>query len=356
MNNSIKIFSIAIVAIALIGAGVLLAKEGKQKPNEETVAIRMLDSSDTINNWDIAKKLTGRDILKEEGVKLELITSVQSTGGTQSLQALLANNIDYGSSFWPAWINIIAAGGDIKAVLTGGVTTKDNPGVGLVVLENSSIYTAKDLIGKKISINVLGAERDYVIRQYLKENEVSVDQVQFIVVPWAQQEQVLRSGQVDAAGSFQDDYFAIANEKGGLKEIPGTRNYDIKGNNLGSGQGFRKDFIKKNPETVRRFIITFEKPQRFVWEEFQKDPERVKKAYAEVLTEKGGNPKRAKYYKGPRWSPEYPFATDKDIQYWLDIFESEGKFKPGKIKPSDVYTHEFNPFYKEYMEQNGAKK
>ncbi|MCZ7382530.1 MAG: ABC transporter substrate-binding protein [Candidatus Methanoperedens sp.] len=353
MSRNIKLWLIALIVVAFVGAGFFFTKA--EKPKEETVAIRILDSPDTVNNWEIAKKLTGRDFLAEEGVKLELITSVQSTGGTQSLQALLANNIDYGSSFWPAWINIIAAGGQIKAVLTGGVTNKDNPGVGLVVLENSTIYTAKDLIGKKISINVLGAERDYVIRQYLKQNGLSIDQVQLIVVPWSQQEQVLRSGQVDVAGSFQDDYFAIANERGGLREIPGTSNYAIKGTNLGSGQGFRKDFIKEHPETVKRFITVYEKSQRFVWEEFKKDPEHVKKAYAEVLTEKNGNPKRAKYYKGPRWSPEYPFATDRDIQYWLDIFESEGKLKPGQIKPSDVYTHEFNPFYKEYIEKKGVK-
>ncbi|HEY9246786.1 MAG TPA: ABC transporter substrate-binding protein [Candidatus Methanoperedens sp.] len=344
MNNNIKIFSIAIVVIALIGAGVLLAKEEKQKPDEETVAIRMLDSSDTINNWEIAKKLTGKDILAEEGVKLELITSVQSTGGTQSLQALLANNIDFAGSAWPAWINIIASGGKIKAVLSSSVVTRDKPGNGIVVLESSNIYTAKDLIGKKISVNVLGAEYDYLTRQYLKQNGLSIDQVQLMVVPWAQQEQVLRSGQVDASASFNDLYFGIASEKGGLRQLPGSRSYDLKGNNIILGHGFREDFIKEHPETIKRFIIAYEKSQRTVWDEFQKDPERVKKAVAEVYTEKGGNPKLAGYYK-PTWSSDYPFATDRDVLYWLDIFESEGKLKPGQIKPEDVYIHEFNPFY-----------
>lgn len=342
MKNKIILISVAVIAITILGAVLLIISKEKQK--KELVTIRVLDSS-APSQWEISKKLTGRDVLAEEGVKLERISGVQSTGGTQTLQALLADNIDYGTSYWPAWINIIAAGGKIKAVVTGGVTTKDTASNGFVVLENSDIHTARDLVGKKIAVNVLGAEADYVVRQYLKKNGLSIEQVQLIVVPWAQQEQVLRSGQVDVSASFSHGYFGAASERGGLRELPGTRGYDIKGNNLGSGQGFREDFISKHPAAVRSFVTAYEKTQRLIWDEFKKDPERVKKAYADIATEKGGNPKLAAYYR-PGWSPDYPFATDRDIQYWLDIFEAEGKLKPGQIKPSDVYTHEYNPYFK----------
>ena len=47
---NIKLLSIAIVVLAIAGAGFFLTQE--QKP-EETVVIRILDSSDTINNWEI---------------------------------------------------------------------------------------------------------------------------------------------------------------------------------------------------------------------------------------------------------------------------------------------------------------
>lgn len=342
MKNNKIIILIAVIAVTIIGAGLVFANKKTQK--KELVTIRLLDST-APSQWDIAKKLTGRDILAEEGVKLERISGVQSTGGTQTLQALLADNIDYGTSHWPAWINIIAAGGKIKAVVTGGVTTKETVSNGFVVLENSDIHSAKDLVGKRIAVNVLGAEADYVVRQYLKQNGLSIDQVQLIVVPWAQQELMLRSGQVDVSASFSYGYFGLASERGGLRELPGTRGYDIKGNNVASGQGFREDFIKKHPEAVRNFITAYEKTQRLVREEFVKDPERVRKAYADIAAEKGGNPKLAAYYR-PGWSPDYPFATDKDIQYWLDVIEAEGKLKPGQLKPSDIYTHEYNSFFK----------
>lgn len=342
MKNNKIIIALAITVSIAIGAGLVYAT--KKTEQQKLVTIRVLESS-APTQWDIAKKLTGRDILEEQGVKLEKISGVQSTGGTQTLQALLADNIDYGGSHWPAWINIIAAGGKIKAVVTGAVTTKETVSNGFVVLENSDIYSAKDLVGKRIAVNVLGAENDYVVRQYLKQNGLSIDQVQLIVVPWAQQEQMLRSGQVDVSASFSYGYFGLAGERGGLRELPGTRGYDIKGNNVASGQGFREDFIKKHPETVRNFITAHEKTQRLVREEFIKDPERVRKAYADIAAEKGGNPKLSAYYR-PGWSPDYQFATDKDIQFWLDVIEAEGKLKPGQIKPSDIYTHEYNSFYR----------
>lgn len=340
-----RAFGIAVligIAVVVTGGGLFLVKKaGKER---DTTTIRVLEST-APSQWEIVKKLTGRDILAEEGVKLERIHGVQSTGGTQTLQALLANNIDYGSSHWPAWINIIAAGGKIKAVVTGGPTTKESPSNGFVVLENSDIRTARDLVGKKIAVNVLGAEADYAVRQYLKQNGVPFEKVQFIVAPWAQQEQVLRSGQADMSASFSYGYFGLASERGGLREIPGTRAYELKGNHVASGSGFREEFIKKHPETVRRYITAHEKAQRLVYEEFQKDQQRVRQAYVEIATEKGANPKLVEYYR-PSWHPEYPFATDKDIRYWLDFFEAEGKLKPGQVTPADVYTHEYNPFYK----------
>lgn len=340
-SSTLRVTALCVLFTALCGAGWMLV--GRVNKAHSQVVIRVLDSS-APSSWEIAQQLTGRDLLLEEGVRLKQIPGIQSTGGTQTLQALLANNIDYGTSYWPAWINIIAAGGKIKAVATGGVTTRDTPSNGFVVLEESPIRTPADLVGKRIAVNVLGAENDYLVRQFLRQNGLSIGQVELVVVPWAQQEQVLKSGQVDVAASFSYAYFGPAHERGGLRELPGTRGFDIKGCNTGSGQGFREEFIKKHPDTVRSFVTAFEKTNRLIWEEFRKDPGRVKKAYVEIATRKGGNPKLAEYYR-PAWSPEYPFATDRDLQYWLDIFAAEGKIKTGQIKPSDVYTHEFNPFF-----------
>jgi ABC-type nitrate/sulfonate/bicarbonate transport system substrate-binding protein len=347
MNSKLTVVVIAVVVAAIAGAGWFLSRSSQPKTE---VAIRVFESTSP-NHWDLVKKLTGRDILAEEKVKLELVPSVAGgTGGTVALQALLAKNVDTAGSAWPAWVNIIASGGKIKALLGTTVSTKDNKSgkSGLLVLEDSSIKTIKDLSGKRIAVNVLGAEADYVIRQYLKKNGLSISQVELVTVPSENQEQMLRSKQVDAVAwtSNGGSYFDMTVERGGVREVPGTRNYETKGETVLFGIGFRNDFIEKHPDTVKKYIRAYDAARRIVYAEFQKDPERVRKAYADISVEKGSNPKMAKYYQATSWTPDFPFIADKDLQWWIDRFIEDGQLKPGQVKPSDIYTNEFNPLYK----------
>ena len=344
INNGLRIFIIAIITGFIALAVWLFAKDSM--PKSDDVTIRVLEST-APTQWELVKKITGRDILNEEGVKLQFINSFSSSGGTVSLQAILANNIETARSAWPAWINIIAHGGKLKALLSASVSTKENSvnKTGLLVLEGSNIRTIKDLPGKRIAVNVLGAEADYVIRQYLKKNGLSISQVELVVVPGPQQEQMLRTKQVDAV-SFSEMYADMAFENGGLREIPGTTNFETKGEVVSSAIGFRSDFIEKHPDVVRRYIRAYDITRRILYDEFQKNPDRIRKAYADISVEKGSNPRLAKYYRPTFLTPGVPFIGDKDIQWWIDRFVEDGLLKPGQIKPSDIYTNEFNPLYK----------
>ncbi len=347
MKNIGKRLSVVLIALAIAAVGLFTLNKSQSKA--ESIPIRVLEST-APTQWELVKKLTGRDILDEENVTLEPVQSVQSGGGTVSLQALLANNVDTAGSAWPAWINIIAHGGKIKALLGTIVSTKENKSgtSGLLVLEESSIRTIKDLVGKRIAVNVLGAEADYVIRQYLKNNGVSISQVELVVVPSENQEQMLRSKQVDAVAwtTSGGPYFDMTVEKGGVREIPGTRNFDTKGETVLYGIGFRNDFIDKHPDVVRKYIRAYDTSRRILYTEFHKNPDRVRKAYEEIATKKGSNPRMARYYEASSWTPKFPFIADKDLQWWIDRFTENGLLKPGQIKPTDIYTNEFNPLYK----------
>ncbi|MFZ3058801.1 MAG: ABC transporter substrate-binding protein [Candidatus Methanoperedens sp.] len=346
MNNNLKILLIAVIAIAIIGSGLLFTNEEKTK--EESVLIRESVST-TPNNFEIVKKLTGRDIPEEEGVRIEQITVQGGEGGTVTMQALLTDNIDTSGGSISIWVNAISKGAKVKLLLSGSVTEQPQYS-GLLVLENSSINTIKDLVGKRIAVNVLGAEAEFIIKTFLKQNGISINQVELVVIPANNQEQILRSKQVDAvAGTTSGGtWFDRAVENGGVRRLPGTSSFEARGNQslFTTSQGFREEFIEKHPDTVRRYLRAYDGARRIVWEEFNKDPERVRKAYADISEEKGGNPKLAKYYRGTRWSPENQFITDNDIQFWIDNFVESGILKPGQVKPSDVYTNEYNPQYK----------
>ena len=70
----------------------------------------------------------------------------------------------------------------------------------------------------------------------------------------------------------------------------------------------------------------------------------MRDVYAQIAQEKGGNPKLGKYYLPV--SPYKAVIKDGDIQFWIDALVSSGKLKSGEIKPSDIYTNEFNPLVK----------
>jgi ABC-type nitrate/sulfonate/bicarbonate transport system substrate-binding protein len=345
MNNKANIVIAALIALS-IGGGIWFGmKTSRQKT--ETVVIRELQTT-APTQWELIKKLTGSDILAEEDIRVETVSSIQN-GGTVSLMALMANNIDTGGSMYPAWVNIIARGGKIKALLGTSVSTIENEGNtgGLMVLEESNIHSIRDLPGKRVAVNVLGAEEDYVLQYLMKKNGLSISQVELVVVPPDKQDQMLRSRQVDAAlQSTAGIYFHMIVDKGGVRVIPGTSNFEVKGECVRSAIGFRTDFIEKHPEVVRKYIRAYDRSRRIIYDEFNINPERVRKAYADISVEKGSNPKLAKYFYGGSWTPDFPFIVDKDLQWWIDRLVEDGILKPGQIKPSDIYTNEFNPLYR----------
>jgi ABC-type nitrate/sulfonate/bicarbonate transport system substrate-binding protein len=131
---------------------------------------------------------------------------------------------------------------------------------------------------------------------------------------------------------------------GGVREIPNTRQYDVRGTFVILGSGFREDFIQQHPQVVIHFVNAIERSRHAVWDAWNKNPQAVRKAYADITASKGGNPTLAQYYR-INYVPEHQYANDADIQWWIDILVNEGKLTPGQIKPSDVYTYKYNQYY-----------
>jgi ABC-type nitrate/sulfonate/bicarbonate transport system substrate-binding protein len=344
--KNVKFIAAALILLIAAGLGLLFSK-GTRQP-EKNVSIRVTDSS-APNSYELVKRLTGRDILKEEGVRITPITIQGGGGGTVTMQALLANNIDVAGGSISIWVNAISKGAKVKLLLPGSVTEQAEHS-GLLVLDESNIRTIKDLVGKKIAVNVLGAEADFIIRTFLKQNGLTINQVELVVVPAENQEQVLRSHQVDAIAwtTSGGNQFDRTVDRGGVRRIPGTSSFETRGglSLLTTSEGFRETFIREHPDAVRRYLKAVDSARRIVWSEYQKDPDRVRKAYAEISEAKGANSALAKYYRVPRWTPDNQFISDRDIQFWIEKFTEDGNLKPGQIKPSDIYTNEFNPLYK----------
>lgn len=131
-----------------------------------------------------------------------ILTCVSGIIG-DDIMAIASGSIDVGHSAWVAIINAKARGSEITAFAAPMGNSPEswfegNPFLSKwIVLENSSIRSAKDLAGKKIAVNIMGAHVDYITREYLTRNGISMDQVQLVPIGITNHEQVLKQEQVD---------------------------------------------------------------------------------------------------------------------------------------------------------------
>ncbi len=167
---------------------------------------------------------TGQVIYPELAADLGYFNDVElnwigdTTSGPQSIQNAATGQTEFGGAFNGAVVKLASAGSPITSVIGYYGSDKESFN-GYYVLDDSPIKSAKDLIGKKVGMNTLGAHHEFVVREWLaREGGLTPDeikQVELIVVPPVNTEQALRQGQIDVAtlGSvFRDS----ALERGGF--------------------------------------------------------------------------------------------------------------------------------------------
>jgi ABC-type nitrate/sulfonate/bicarbonate transport system substrate-binding protein len=260
--------------------------------------------------------------------------------GPQDIQTVVTGDTDIGGAFYGAIIKLINAKAPIKSVV-GYYGSDANTYAGYYVKEDSPINTARDLIGKKVSVNTLGAHLEFVLREYLSRNGVSTaeaKQVTLVAVPPVTGEQALRQGQVDVStlsGVLRDK----ALERGGIRRL--FADTDLFGNFTGGAYVLRDKFIKENPETSRRLVEGISRA--IEWAQTT-PPEEVRARFEKIIAERKRNEDASsiKYWKSTGVATRAGLITDQEVQIWIDWLVKDGLLKPGQFKPSDTYTNAFN--------------
>ncbi|MHB8066133.1 MAG: ABC transporter substrate-binding protein [Ruminiclostridium sp.] len=335
MAQKIKIFPMALVIIMLVvgvfGCG---ASEEVTKAKEDVPIRYIINNLGSVSTIEIAME---KGFFKEDGVKLETVGV--AGGGALSIQAVLSGDADLSAAPFPTEINAVKNGSKLKIIYGGASSSEKNPGTNWITLKDSGINSAKDLVGKTIAMGALGAIWEYGTREYLKQSGLSSDQVTIVVVPPTQHEQVLKGKQADVV--VTDSPVADNILADGKARIL-TTTYSILGiDGAAGGYEMRQDFTEKNPELVKKLVTALVKADQWI----EANPEDARTIVAKVLKERDQNPDLAKYWK-PSHLNNYGQLSDKNANFWIDWFVQDGKLKEGEIKPSDVYTNEFNPYFK----------
>ncbi|KRC33173.1 ABC transporter substrate-binding protein [Oerskovia sp. Root22] len=274
--------------------------------------------------------------------KVELEWVGDSTGGPQSIQAAATGSTDFGGAFNGAIVKLKASGSPITSVISYYGSDELSYG-GFYTLEGSPLTEPKDLIGKSIGVNTLGAQSEFVIREWLTRGGLTadeIDQVELIVVPPVNAEQVLREGQVDVVALsrvFQDK----ALERGGI--TPLFSELSLFGDFSYGTYIFRDEYIAQNPEVVEDFVQGTARAIR--WSQVT-PVEEVRARFTSIIEGRGRGETTdlVPYWKSASITAPGGVIVEEEISTWIDWLVREGELEEGQFSPEDIYTNDDNPY------------
>lgn len=291
----------------------------------EDVTLRYMPSHGGVSAHELADYLG-----YFEGTGITFENSGYSSGGPESLMALAGGSIEIGSAATAAVLNAIIGGNDfVAAYPTNGINDKVQSI--FYVLEDSPIHSIEDIPGKTVAVNTLGAHLDYTVREALHQNGLPQNAANLVTVPGPQLEQVLRSGQVDVAafGYWQTTFEGAARQNGGLRAV--FDDTDVLGEIAGGFAVLRRDWVEQHPQAAEDFV----RQSARALDHARENPEETRRILADILKERGENPEVAQFFAGYGVRPG-GLATQRDIQFWIDVLVREGKLPEGRLKAENV--------------------
>lgn len=313
--------------LAALAAGLALASSASATlaAEPEQVTIRFLASQGGLAAHELADAL---GYFNGTGITLQNVGYAQ--GGPASLFALASGDVELGSAATAAVLNSIAGGNDFIAAYPSNGINKTTESI-FYTLEGSPIKSVKDLAGKTIAVNTLGAHLDYTVREALHSAGLPENAAKLVVVPGPQLEQVLRSKQVDvsAFGYWQKTFEGAALKNGPMQKIFGDT--DVLGEIAGGFIVMRRDWIKDHSQAAKVFVEKSEAALEYA----RLHPEETKVLIAKVLASRGENPEIAQYFTG-YGVREGGKAVPRDLQFWIDILVRSNVLKPGQLKAEDI--------------------
>ncbi|MFD6566478.1 ABC transporter substrate-binding protein [Micromonospora profundi] len=273
-------------------------------------------------------------------VRLKWIGNV--TGGPQDIQATATGQSDFGGAFNGAIVKLAAANAPITAVVSYYGSDAQSF-QGYYVLDDSPIRGPRDLIGRKVGMNTLGAHAEAVLKTWLARGGLTaaeIKQVELVALPPVNTEQSLRQRQIDVAvlgGVIRDK----AVDSGGIRTI--FTDYELLGAFSAGTYVFRDDFIKRNPETVKAFVTGVGKAIEWARTEPR---ETVVARMRDIIAKRGRNedPSLVAYWKSSGVAGRGGVIDEREFGTWIDWLAAEGELKGERPKAGDIYTNRFNPF------------
>ena len=262
--------------------------------------------------------------------------------GPQDIQTVVTGDTDIGGAFNGSVVKLLAKKAPVKAVL-GYYGVDNNNYSGYYVKDDSSLNGARDLIGKKVAVNTLGAHHEFMIREYLARNQLSeaeAKQVTLVVTPPVTGEQALRQGQIEVStlgGVLRDK----ALERGGIRPL--FTDQQLYGNFTAGTLVLHNKFIVQNPNTSRHLVSAL--ARAIEWARVT-PPAEVRARFVKIIEERkrSESADAIQHWKSTGVAGTGGLIKDSEFDVWINWLVKDGLLKPGEVKASDLYTNAFNAY------------
>ena len=272
-----------------------------------------------------------KGFFEEEGINI--VFTGELYGGPSMIQAISSGSADAGTTSIVALINARRGGFKVTGVTDVQTSYEEEPIHKWLVLDESGIKKPVDLIGKRIAVNALGSSFYYTTLEYLRQHNLSENQVEFLILPHPLMEEALLNKQVDVAGMVLPfTNHALIKESEKVRVLFSTIDVFEPGTQSVVGI-FSDKFIEENPGAIKKFIKAYNKAINFTYNH----PDEAKEIFARVLGVE------ARYITNQKYQPDARIDIS-SAQKWIGLMEKRGDIKENLIRSEDIVTNEFNLF------------
>jgi NitT/TauT family transport system substrate-binding protein len=226
----------------LIGAMLAVAPACAQAPTKLAVSYSFTS--------DFLPVLVAKDagMFERHGLDVTLSNLATTALGPPALQS---GSLQIASVSPPLLLLANDGGLDLVAVSNVGYLDKADPHSSLVTRPGLTVATAQDLVGRKIGRPGINSAIDLLLRKWLLDRQVRLDQVTLIEVPFSQIGDLLRAGQIDAGVVLEPILSRLVSSGAALKSIDFIS--EVNPRIVAAVYGSTREWALANRATIREF-------------------------------------------------------------------------------------------------------
>jgi NitT/TauT family transport system substrate-binding protein len=270
---------------------------------------------------------------KDAGLDVKI---VQGNGSANTAQLVANGRAQLAYADAVAVSQLIAKGAPMKIIAT---IYQSNPNA-VMALKKTGIKSVKDLAGKKVGVPS-GSSQTTMLPLLLKSNNLKESDINMIDMPVASMVPALLQGQVDAVLGSIDAYQIQAESQGAQLDVYRFADHGVP--TVSTSIFASNDYLKSNPDVVRKFVAASLKGWAFAIDNPDKAIKDTKVVFPEV-NEKLAAAELAAI--GPLFcsgGARYLGKAEDALWTKSQALLSEVKLLPAGQDPKTYYTNDFLP-------------